>query len=130
MVESKNLVEFNKETFRENEESEFDDKEILCVDCNTDFVWTVGEQIFFRDKGLKNPPKRCKHCKQAKNERLAAINAAQAAGVKQRVEVAVYCAKCSAHTTVPFYPSQGRPVFCRSCFLEMNPTILNGNDSK
>jgi CxxC-x17-CxxC domain-containing protein len=27
---------------------------------------------------------------------------------------------------VPFYPSQGRPVYCRSCFLEMNPHILNG----
>jgi hypothetical protein len=22
---------------------------------------------------------------------------------------------------------QGRPVYCRSCFLEMNPSILNGN---
>ncbi len=129
MVETENLAEFNKETFGENEESEFDDKEILCVDCDQMFIWTVGEQIFFRDKGLKNPPKRCKSCKQAKNERLSAINAAQSAGIKQRIEVAVFCAKCREHTTVPFYPSQGRPVFCRSCFLEMNPSLLNGTDS-
>jgi len=70
-------------------ESEFEDQTILCIDCNTHFVWTVGEQIFFRDKKLQNPPKRCKECKQAKNERLAAIAAAQSSGIKQRIEVAV-----------------------------------------
>jgi CxxC-x17-CxxC domain-containing protein len=107
--------------------TEFEDKGILCIDCGTTFVWTVGEQAFFRDKKLLNPPKRCKECKQAKNERLAAIAAAQASGVRQRIEVAVSCAKCGETTTVPFYPSQGRPVYCRSCFLEMNPSILNGN---
>jgi CxxC-x17-CxxC domain-containing protein len=107
--------------------AEFEDKGILCIDCGTNFIWTVGEQAFFRDKKLLNPPKRCKECKQAKNERLAAIAAAQASGVRQRIEVAVSCAKCGETTTVPFYPSQGRPVYCRSCFLEMNPSILNGN---
>lgn len=98
-------------------ESEFTDRNIRCVDCGEDFIWTAGEQVFFHDKGLKNEPKRCKPCKQAKNERLAAIAAAQAAGVRQRIEVAVNCAQCGQQTTVPFYPSQGRPVFCRSCFL-------------
>src|SRR3954453_13867554 len=107
--------------------SEFEDRSILCIDCNKDFIWTVGEQVFFRDKQLQNPPKRCKECKQAKNARLAAITAAQASGVKQRVEVSVNCARCDAQTTVPFYPSQGRPVYCRSCFIEMNPSILNGD---
>ena len=105
---------------------EFQDRSITCIDCNKEFIWTVGEQIFFRDKRLQNPPKRCKECKQAKNERLAAIAAAQAMGVRQRIEVSVNCARCSAATTVPFYPSQGRPVYCRSCFLELNPQILNG----
>lgn len=109
----------------QSEESEFEDKSISCIDCARDFIWTAGEQAFFRDKKLQNPPKRCKDCKQAKNERLAAIAAAQASGVRQRIEVSVKCARCGEATTVPFYPSQGRPVFCRSCFLEMNPSILN-----
>jgi len=106
--------------------SDLQDKNILCIDCNKEFVWTVGEQVFFRDKGLQNPPKRCKECKQAKNERIAAITSAQALGIKQRIEVSVSCARCQSSTTVPFYPSQGRPVYCRSCFLEMNPHVLNG----
>jgi CxxC-x17-CxxC domain-containing protein len=97
--------------------SDFQDRPITCVDCGEEFVWTVGEQVFFHDKGLKNEPKRCKPCKQAKNDRLAAISAAQGSGIKQRIEVIVTCAQCREQTTVPFYPSQGRPVYCRSCFL-------------
>ena len=107
---------------------DLEEQTILCIDCNTNFIWSIGEQTFYRDKGLKNPPKRCKECKQAKNERLAAIAAAQEAGIKQRIEVAVSCARCTSQTTVPFYPSQGRPVYCRSCFLEMNPSLIKEND--
>lgn len=107
------------EQFNAAPNHELPDKLINCSDCGQDFVWTSGEQQFFRDKGLQNPPKRCKSCKQAKNERLAAIAAAQAAGIKQKIEVAVYCAGCGSYTTVPFYPSQNRPVFCRSCYLNM-----------
>jgi CxxC-x17-CxxC domain-containing protein len=110
-----------------------EDKNIHCIDCSQDFIWTIGEQVFFRDKGLQNPPKRCKPCKQAKTERIEAVIAAQQAGVKQKIEVSVNCAKCNSLTTVPFYPSQGRPVFCRSCFIAMNPEILtdgnNGNSN-
>lgn len=108
-----------------NADADLEDKTINCIDCSRDFVWTAGEQAFFRDKKLQNPPKRCKDCKQAKNDRLAAIAAAQTSGVRQRIEVSVKCARCGEATTVPFYPSQGRPVFCRSCFLEMNPSILS-----
>ena len=99
------------------ESSDFQDKRINCVDCGNKFVWSAGEQGFFHDKGLKNPPKRCKTCKHAKIERLAAVSNSHATGVRQRVEVAVVCAQCGQQTTVPFFPSQGRPVYCRSCFL-------------
>src|ERR1700687_3591317 len=103
-------------------ESEFDDRNIKCVDCGESFIWTAGEQTFLHDKGLKNEPKRCKGYKQAKNERLAAIAAAQSSGVRQRIEVSVQCAQCGQQTTVPFYPSQGRPVYCRACFLAARGT--------
>ena len=116
------LKEFNQKTFAD--ESNLEDKNIFCIDCGNDFIWSVGEQVFFRDKGLQNPPKRCKDCKQAKNDRLNAIITANEKGIKQKIEVAVFCAKCSGYTTVPFYPSQGRPVYCRSCFLEMNPHLI------
>ena len=34
--------------------SEYQDRPIRCVDCNENFIWTAGEQVFFHDKGLKN----------------------------------------------------------------------------
>lgn len=101
---------------------EFEDKTIVCIDCPYDFVWTAGEQAFFHDKNLQNPPKRCKPCKRLKNDRLAAIETAQMTGIRQRIEVAVACAKCTEVTTVPFYPSQGRPVYCRACYLVLTTT--------
>lgn len=106
------------EHVRSTEKNDSPDLTIKCMDCGQDFIWTSGEQVFFRDKGLQNPPKRCKTCKHAKNQRIAACAAAQAAGLKQKIEVDVRCANCRVLTTVPFYPSQGRPVYCRSCFLE------------
>src|SRR5881409_3228340 len=121
-MEQREIAEGKARGVQRQTETEFDDRNIKCVDCGESFIWTAGEQTFFHDKGLKNEPKRCKGCKQAKNERLAAIAAAQSSGVRQRIEVSVQCAQCGQQTTVPFYPSQGRPVFCRACFLAAGGT--------
>ena len=106
------------------------DKQITCLDCSQTFIWTAGEQNFFKDKELLNPPKRCKDCKKEKNRRLDAIEAARSSGKRCRIEIATLCAKCGESTTVPFYPSQGRPVYCRACFLEdkqPGPAVSAGN---
>jgi CxxC-x17-CxxC domain-containing protein len=97
-------------------ELEFADLPIICIDCSETFVFTAGEQAFFRDKGLLNPPKRCKECKKAKTKRIDAIEASRLLGKRQRVDVRAKCASCDVTTTVPFYPSQGRPVYCRDCY--------------
>ena len=106
--------------------SEFEDTSIMCIDCAHEFIWTAGEQSFFHDKNLLNPPKRCKDCKKAKNRRLEAIEISRVTGKRHRIEVKAECARCSAATTVPFYPCQGRPVYCRACFIEMNAKVTNG----
>ncbi|MBI4748710.1 MAG: zinc-ribbon domain containing protein [Acidobacteria bacterium] len=104
---------------------EYEDKSIQCVECGSDFVFTAGEQLFFADKGLKNTPKRCKCCKIKKNERFNALLSAMSTdGSRPRIQVAVECAQCSVKTTVPFLPTQGRPVYCRDCFLKMQPVEL------
>ena len=107
---------------------EYRDKAIKCVECGQDFIFTAGEQLFFADKGLRNEPKRCKVCKAKKNDRFNAILGERQISMHQRprAEVAVTCAQCGEQTTVPFYPSQGRPVYCRDCFLQMNTGHLNG----
>lgn len=106
--------------------SSFEDSQLKCIDCSEPFVWTAGEQAFFAEKGLANPPKRCKPCKKEKNRRLEAIEAARACGKRHMIEVRADCARCSVSTTIPFYPSQGRPVYCRACFLDLKSEIAAG----
>lgn len=42
---------------------EFEDKTLVCQDCGNEFVFTAGEQDFYKEKGLDNEPKRCKECR-------------------------------------------------------------------
>ncbi|MGO8934285.1 MAG: zinc-ribbon domain containing protein [Terracidiphilus sp.] len=86
---------------------DFVDKELTCIECGADFVFTAGEQLFFQGKGFQNTPKHCKKC-----------NARRNGGLRKpvRSETQITCAQCSLKTTVPFTPSQGRPVLCRACF--------------
>ncbi|HRI04758.1 MAG TPA: zinc-ribbon domain containing protein [Pyrinomonadaceae bacterium] len=104
----------------------FEDKTIQCVGCSDDFIWSAGEQLFYAQKDLLNPPKRCKPCKLAKTRRIADIAIAHATGKKHRVDVRAQCANCSKSTTVPFYPSQGRPVYCRDCYIVIKNGHANG----
>ena len=42
------------------------DKTLTCKDCGAEFVFTVGEQEFYKEKGFDNEPKRCLACRRAK----------------------------------------------------------------
>ena len=42
---------------------EYEDKTLVCQDCGNEFVFTAGEQAFYKEKGLDNEPKRCKECR-------------------------------------------------------------------
>ena len=88
---------------------EFHDKVLKCSECGAEFVFTAGEQMFFADKGFKNEPKRCKACKAKRAE-------GGGGGNQPRAETKTTCSQCGKETTVPFRPTQGRPVFCRECF--------------
>jgi CxxC-x17-CxxC domain-containing protein len=92
---------------------EFQDKILTCVDCGTEFVFTAGEQLFFHDKQFRNEPKRCKSCKA---KRVSVLGSGTRGYVK--TETRTICAACGKDTTVPFRPTQGRPVLCRECFQQ------------
>jgi CxxC-x17-CxxC domain-containing protein len=89
---------------------EYRDKTLVCVECNQQFVWTASEQLFYADRGFKNEPKRCKQCKAKKS--------APGGGSRERVETKAVCSQCGKETTVPFKPTQGRPVYCKDCFSQ------------
>ncbi len=103
---------------------EFLDRLLTCVDCGGEFIFTAGEQLFFFDKQFKNDPKRCKPCKfNRAGAGLKAGTGPAAAGLS-RTETRTDCSACGIETTVPFKPTQGRPVLCRLCFQSNRaPTI-------
>lgn len=48
-----------------------EDKKIICKDCGKEFVFTVGEQEFYKEKEFDNDPVRCPDCRRArKNQRM------------------------------------------------------------
>ncbi len=42
------------------------DKTLICKDCNMEFVFSEGEQAFYKEKGFENEPQRCPECRKAK----------------------------------------------------------------
>jgi CxxC-x17-CxxC domain-containing protein len=93
---------------------EYHDRVLKCSECGAEFVFTAGEQMFFADKGFKNEPKRCKACKSVRSQGSSAAGSSNV----QRVETKTVCSQCGKETTVPFKPTQGRPVYCRECFQQ------------
>lgn len=42
------------------------DKTLKCKDCGQEFVFTEGEQAFYKEKGFENEPQRCPACRKAR----------------------------------------------------------------
>src|SRR4029077_21277963 len=97
---------------KEPSSMEFQDKVLKCIDCGSDFIFTAGEQLFFHDKQFKNEPKRCKACKTKRGGVLGAPPVLGQGYRYTKVETQATCSGCGKQTTVPFRPTQGRPVFC------------------
>lgn len=44
------------------------DKTVKCKDCGMDFIFTEGEQAFYKEKGFENEPQRCPTCRKARKQ--------------------------------------------------------------
>ncbi|EKQ53796.1 MULTISPECIES: zinc-ribbon domain-containing protein [unclassified Clostridium] len=45
-----------------------EDRTLVCKDCGKEFVFTVGEQEFYKEKGFDNDPVRCPECRKARKQ--------------------------------------------------------------
>ena len=88
---------------------EFVDETLVCKECGNVFVFTAGEQSFYKEKGFLNKPKSCKACRDAKKN----------AGKAPREYFETTCANCGGVAKVIFQPSNDRPVYCSACFEAM-----------
>ena len=92
----------------------FADKTLTCRDCGQPFVFSVSEQQFFADRGFQNEPSRCPECRAARRERGSDRPGAQLNGRREMTEVT--CSSCGKPASVPFKPTEGRPVYCSDCY--------------
>ena len=109
-----------------------EDQRLTCVNCGEEFLFTAGEQEFYKERGLSHAPTRCKRCReQRKGQRPQGAAGAPARaparpgkpggaahGSAGRETFAATCANCGRETQVPFRPVAGRPVYCRDCFRD------------
>lgn len=93
----------------------FEDKDLVCKDCGVTFIFTIGEQEFYAEKGFENEPQRCRECRNIrKNNRNSQEG-------RSREMFTVVCADCGVETQVPFQPTSDRPVYCRECYQHHRP---------
>jgi NAD-dependent SIR2 family protein deacetylase len=44
------------------------DKTLTCKDCSNEFIFSEGEQEFYKEKGFENEPQRCPDCRKARKQ--------------------------------------------------------------
>ncbi len=111
----------------------FEDKTLACEDCGSDFIHSAEDQAKYSERGFQNEPKRCRPCREKRRAQSGRGASADGGGGgyggggggggyggggsrPERESFEAVCAECGATTTVPFQPTQGRPVYCRDCF--------------
>ncbi len=107
----------------------YTDETLNCVDCNSQFIFSSGEQQFFASKGFQNKPNRCPECRSARKAQRGAAGgsggggsyagAGGGAGASRgagREMFQTTCSQCGQTAEVPFQPRGDKPVYCRDCF--------------
>jgi CxxC-x17-CxxC domain-containing protein len=110
-----------------------EDQRIKCVDCGEEFLFTAGEQAFYREHNLTHAPTRCKKCRTNRKGTRGGAEGGRggngghggrqqaAEGARSRELHPAVCSQCGSETHVPFVPTAGRPIYCRNCYPSHRP---------
>ena len=107
----------------------YQDKSIICSDCNATFTFTADEQEQYASRGYTNEPKRCPTCRATRKAQQGRTGTgsfgnsnsySNGSGYAPRREMfSVKCSECGKDAQVPFEPRQGRPVYCSDCYRKV-----------
>jgi len=112
-MNASNMTAYSYETEQANDQLLVRDhgpltaKNLNCVDCTSPFVFSIGEQEFYLNRGFSHEPKRCPNCRTSKRLRNSD---------KPVLATEIICVECNIRTTVPFLPRNEKEVYCASCF--------------
>ncbi len=102
----------------------YEDRNLTCVECNSEFVFSADDQQFHSERGYQEP-KRCPSCRQARRGTgggggYGGGGGGGYGGPRQMYDAT--CADCGQPAQVPFQPRQDRPVYCSDCFSKHKPS--------
>lgn len=133
---------------------EYQDKIIVCMDCQAEFIHTPEDQARYAERGFEHDPKRCPTCREKRRTAGARPRRGRPSGGDERrsgggrrpprssgprpplEKHTVVCCDCGKTTEVPFKPDPDRPVYCRDCYRarkpvrEDRPSRLNETDDE
>jgi DNA-directed RNA polymerase subunit RPC12/RpoP len=55
----------------EIEKEDFQDRTLTCLDCGKEFVFSAGEALYYWQRNLISPPKRCPECRRRRKVTIA-----------------------------------------------------------
>ncbi len=100
----------------------YEDRNLTCVECNSEFVFSADDQQFHAEREYQEP-KRCPSCRQAKRAGGGGGGGYGGGGYGgSRQMYDAVCADCGNACQVPFEPRQDRPVYCSDCFSKHKPS--------
>jgi CxxC-x17-CxxC domain-containing protein len=111
------------------------DLTLYCRDCNSEFVFTVGEQEFYASRGLTNQPSRCPECRAARKSQggYGSNRGGGGGGGSYREPRQMYtvtCSSCGNEAQVPFQPRGDKPVYCSDCYQAQSANRSGGRRSR
>ena len=102
----------------------FQDRNIACVECEQEFVFSADDQQYHSERGYSDP-KRCPSCRAARRSQSGGGGGGGYGGGgggggfrSDRPMFTTTCAQCGQEAQVPFEPRGDRPVYCNSCFSQ------------
>jgi len=116
----------------------FTDQTLYCRDCNSEFVFTAGEQEFYASRGLTNSPSRCPSCRAARKAQGGSGDRYSSGGRsgggyrdrEPRQMYTVTCSSCGQEAQVPFQPRGDKPVYCSNCYQAQGAGRSNDRRSR
>ena len=95
----------------------FQDRNIGCVECGEEFVFSADDQQYHSERGYSDP-KRCPSCRAARRSQNSGGGGGGGGFRSDRPMFTTTCAQCGQEAQVPFEPRGDRPVYCNSCFSQ------------